>query len=380
MTNKKRILLVYKFDHPDVTSLKEALVAQFSQYPVELMNIKRIVKSHPLIMLVNIFYLIKEYPLRQLLGYWKVWRRFWATTYIFKQVKRLVGEHIAKGNYIFTFQTHADFDASQSALPNFVYTDTTNLANLYTPGYSQEKLFSKDWRALEKTVYENAQVTFTRSSHIQRSIIEQYGVSPHKTALAYAGCNTPIREMDLAAKDYSRKNILFVGVTWERKGGPDLVQAYKQVLHKHPQASLTIVGCEPAINLPNVKVVGKVAVAEVEQYYKQASIFCLPTRLEPFGIVFIEAMSFGLPLVAPHTGAVSDFVESGKNGYMFSPGDISAMARYLIDLLDDPERCRKLGQVGYHLVRERYTWRKVGEKMKASILPVIQKWEAAIEA
>lgn len=376
MTAIKRILLVYKFDHPDVDSLKKTLAEQFPQYPLDLLNIKQIVISRFGIMLVNIFYMLKEYPLRQLVGYWKIWRRFWATTFIFKQVKRLVGEHVAAGNYIFTVQTHSDFDASHPSLPNFVYTDTTNLANLYTPGYSEEKLYSPAWRALEKTVYENAQVTFTRSGHIRHSIIEQYGIQPEKAVIAYAGCNTPVRDIDLGKKDYSGKDILFVGVTWERKGGPDLVRAFEQVLRKHPQAKLTIVGCSPAVDLPNVEIVGKIPVVEVEQYYRKASIFCLPTRLEPFGIVFIEAMSYGLPLVAPRTGAVPDLVEQGRNGYMFEPGDIDAMAAYLIELMDDAEKCRDFGRVGYSLVRERYTWQKVGLKMKASIQPVIQNWKA----
>ena len=97
MAANKKILLVYKFDHPDVDSLKRTLAEQFPQYPLELLNIKRMVRSHFWIMLVNIFHILKEYPLRQLAGYWKIWRRFWATTYIFKQIKRLVGEHIISG-------------------------------------------------------------------------------------------------------------------------------------------------------------------------------------------------------------------------------------------------------------------------------------------
>ena len=187
MTGAKKILLVYKFDHPDVNSIRDALAEQYPQYPIEMLNIKRMVKARPLVFLVNIFYLIKEYPLAQLLGYWKVWRRFWATTYIHQQIHHMVAEHASRCNYIFTFQTHADFDASSPPLPNFIYTDTTNLGNLYTPSFQKEKLYSPAWRELERATYENAEVTFTRSSHIRRSLIEQYGISPQKTVIAYGG-------------------------------------------------------------------------------------------------------------------------------------------------------------------------------------------------
>lgn len=375
MTESKKILLVYKFDHPDVDSLKRSLEEQFPQYMFELLNIKRMVKSHPFIMLVNVFYMVSEYPLRQLMGYWKIWRRFWATIYMHKQVQRLVNKIVRKGDYAFTFQTHSDFDASSPLKPNFIYTDTTNLANLYTPTYSQEKLFSPAWRELEKKTYENAKVTFVRSTHIQRSLIEQYGQPREKAALVYSGCNTPIRDIDLAAKDYSTKNILFVGVAWERKGGPELVKAFEIVLRKHPDAGLKIVGCAPKVDLPNVDVIGKVSLEKVVPFYQRASIFCLPTRLEPFGIVFIEAMSYGLPLVAPRTGAVPDLVEDGKNGFIFEPGDIEGMALRLTQLLDNPDMCRRFGSVGYELVRERYTWDRVAQKMKRHIQPFLEKQE-----
>lgn len=369
MPKHQKILQVYKFDHPDMISIKNALGDQFPQCSIELLKIKQMVKSHPLILLVNVFFMIKEYPLRQLLGYWKIWRRFWATTYMHKQIQRLVAEKVASDDYLFTFQAHSDFDASSPGCPNFVYTDTTNLANLYTTSYTQDKLYSPAWRKLEKETYENACITFVRSTHIQRSLVEQYGLPPEKSALVYSGCNTLVQDLDLKHKDYTTKNILFVGVTWERKGGPDLVVAFRKILRKHPDASLTVVGCEPRIDLPNVKVIGRVPLEEVESYYQIASIFCLPTRLEPFGIVFIEAMSFGLPLVAPRTGAVPDMVENGKNGYLFEPGDINGLAMSLDQLLADPEKCRRFGKVGYKLVRERYTWEKVAQKMKLNIQP-----------
>ena len=371
MAVEQKILLVYKFNHPDVESVRAALAAQFPNHILELLNIKQMIKKHPGIFLLNIFYMFKEYPLRHLLGYWKIWRRFWATTFMHRQVRRLVGKHVAHGNYLFTLQTQSDFDASTPGLPNFIYTDTTNLANLYTPNYTRDKLYSSAWHALEKETYQHASVTFTRSSHIQRSLLEQYGIPVEKTAVVYAGSNIPMRDIDLDRKDYGTRDILFVGVAWERKGGPDLVEAFKGVLQKHPDARLTIVGCTPKVELPNVRVVGKLPLAEVAPYYQRASIFCLPTRLEPFGIVFVEAMAYGLPLVAPDTGAVPDFLEDGRNGYMVPPGDIPALTNALSRLLDDPEKCRKFGKSGYQLARERYTWDKVAEKMKAHIQPFL---------
>jgi len=120
MTEKEKILLVYKFNHPDVGSLRDALAEQFPEAQIDMLNIKRMIKSHPGIMLVNIFYMFKEYPLRQLMGYWKIWRRFWATTYMHKHVNKLVTRKADEGGYTFTFQTHADLDASSHRRRNFI--------------------------------------------------------------------------------------------------------------------------------------------------------------------------------------------------------------------------------------------------------------------
>jgi Glycosyltransferase len=371
MTDTKRILLVYKFNHPDVEGLRAALAEVFPGRPIDLLNIKSLVRSHPGILALNIFYLFSEYPLRQLLGYWKVWRRFWATTYIHQQVRRLVNRYASEGNYLFTIQTQADFDAACPGLPNFIYTDTTNLANTYTPGYTEDKLYSAAWRKLEEETYRNARLVFVRSSHIRRSLLEQYHVPSEKAVIAYAGCNTPLREVDFDQKDYKTQNILFVGVAWERKGGPDLAAAFQKVLRDYPQATLTIVGCAPKIDCPNVEIAGRVPVEQVAAYYQKASIFCLPTRLEPFGVVFVEAMAYGLPLVAPRSGAVPDFVEDGKNGFMVEPGDIDGLASALERLLADSGLCWRFGKAGYQLARERYTWKNVGRIMQTAIQPIL---------
>ena len=371
MTDTKRILFVYKFNHPDVEGLRAALAEVFPGRPIDLLNVKSLVRSHPGILLANIFFVIKEYPLRQLLGYWKIWRRFWATTYMHRQVRRLVNRYAAERNYLFTIQTQADFDAACPGLPNFIYTDTTNLANTYTPGYTEDKLYSAAWRELEAETYRNACLIFVRSSHIRRSLLEQYSVPPEKAVIVYAGGNTPLRELDLDQKDYNAQNILFVGVAWERKGGPDLAAAFQKVLPGYPQATLTIVGCAPKIDCPNVEIAGRVPVEQVAAYYQKASIFCLPTRLEPFGVVFVEAMAYGLPLVAPRSGAVPDFVEDGKNGFMVEPGDIAGLASALERLLADSGLCRRFGKAGYRLARERYTWKNVANMMQAAIRPII---------
>jgi glycosyltransferase involved in cell wall biosynthesis len=105
----------------------------------------------------------------------------------------------------------------------------------------------------------------------------------------------------------------------------------------------------------------------VEKYYCRASIFCLPTRLEPFGIVFLEAFAHKLPVVATRIGAIPDFVIPGESGYLVEPGEIDGLAQALNQLLGDPEKCRTWGRKGYEIVQENYTWEKVGQRLHETI-------------
>jgi glycosyltransferase involved in cell wall biosynthesis len=118
-------------------------------------------------------------------------------------------------------------------------------------------------------------------------------------------------------------------------------------------------------------VAGKIPPEELDRYYQEASVFCLPTYLEPFGIVFIEAMTAHLPIVATRVGAIPDFVEEGKNGWMVEPGDTRGLANALLQLLKNPELCRAYGEYSFRLTQDRYSWEVVGGKFKERILNVL---------
>jgi glycosyltransferase involved in cell wall biosynthesis len=118
---------------------------------------------------------------------------------------------------------------------------------------------------------------------------------------------------------------------------------------------------------------GKLPLESLQPYYASASIFCLPTKLEPFGVAFVEAMANRLPIVATEIGAIPDFVINGENGYLVSPGDISGLAQALIRLLDNPSQCRSFGARSYGLARQRYNWQTVGSKIRARVIEQIEK-------
>ena len=365
----KKIAYFHIFGGPPIEkSVHDLLSAAFPEYQVQSFQIMSLLKKKPLLLAWNALHCLKEYGVALLKGHRSLKTSFLTTPFLFSQVKKLAAAELSDdiSSYAFSFQLQSFFDTSVPALKNYVYTDHTHLANMEYPGFDEKNLNSKRWLDLELQIYTNATAVFTRSSNITRSLLTDYACPAEKIICVYAGVNTPKNDGVQSNDSATSKNILFVGTDWERKGGPVLLKAFSRVLNNHPDATLTIVGCLPECNLPNCRILGRRPVAELSEYYSQAAIFCLPTLHEPFGVVFVEAMSHGLPVVATAVGAVPDFVTE-QTGIIVPPGDETALADALIRFLDNPQKAKLAGQLGQDLVRSRYNWDSVGKAIRQRI-------------
>jgi glycosyltransferase involved in cell wall biosynthesis len=353
-----------EFSHTNASVL-EILTANFPNYRVETLDLSDLITTRdPL----TILHCLRTYGGDIWLGRKSLARAILKTPHVFDKVRRAVRARLTGANYAFTFQTQSVFDASAPGIPHFVYTDHTHLANLSYPGFDPRQLLAKSWIEREKTIYGNATLNFTMSTNISASIVEDYACDPEKVACVYCGANVSVAKDEVFDdRRFSSKNILFVGNDWARKGGPALVDAFKRVLDVHPGATLTIVGCAPRVDLPNCNVVGRVPLPDVKKHFERAAVFCLPTTVEPFGIVFLEAMAHGLPVIGTKIGAVPDFVLEGKNGYLIEPNDSPRLAEKIIELLDSPGKCKAFGECGRALFWDRYTWEKTGERIRRQI-------------
>ncbi len=354
-------------------SILEILKNEYPNNSIEVIDIwKDIVQIKSVTNILNALY---EYGPKMFSSKKFLLRSLIYNTYIFKKVKKEINKLLKNGDYLFTFQTQSLFDTSVDGIPNYIYTDHTFLANEKYPGFNKNDILYNDkWINCEKSIYQNARLNFTMSTNITKSIIDDYACLEGKVKCVYAGSNISINNMnDVPNKRFSSKNILFVGVDWERKGGPSLEKAFRNILKKHSDATLTIVGCSPKIDIQNCNIIGKVPLAEVGQYYEKASIFCLPTTLEPFGIVFLEAMSNKLPIVATDIGAIPDFIIDNKNGYKIKPGDSDALAEKLLVLLESPEKCEQFGKFGFDNILSKYSWDDVGREIKKNISNSLEK-------
>ena len=334
------------------------------------------IKKSFLIYVINIFYFFNEYGLQFLTGkkglnQVHVW--FFATSYFSMHTSKKLQQLCEGKNYRFSLQTQSLFNGKVRDIPNFVYTDHANKANLLYPDINpQQYIRSTAWiKKCELKLFKEATLIFTFGSQVRDSLINQYNIPDHKVITTYAGSNVSHESSNDIKKTFT-KNILFVGVDWERKGGPILIEVFKKILKKHPDASLTIVGSAPkGITIPNCKIIGKIPVEDLWKYYSSASIFCMPTLREPFGVVFVEAMKYKLPIIANNIGALSDLVKDDFNGYLIH-NDIEGYVEAICKLLNNPEKCMEMGQNGYEFARDNFTWEKVGQTLKSNIERVLK--------
>lgn len=348
--------------------LREAF-ADFAIHNIELMDV---VKANLRWAPLNSLYACAEFGGELLARRLDMPTAYLRTTYLMRKLRAAMSGILDPGRYAFSFQTQSMYDTSVAGLPHFLYTDHTHLSNLKSEYFDRRTLRSKRWIALERGIYHNATRVFTRSTDVRADLAEYYRLPQERSVCVYAGNNVHVpADYAMDNANYANQNVLFVGGDWERKGGPTLVAAFREVLKVHPRAHLTIAGAEVNVEVPNCTVLGKIGLQELSQQYARASIFCLPTLLEPFGIVFVEAMLHKLPIVATRGGAVPDMVLEGINGHLVEPRDAKGLANALIGLLGDAARCRSYAEAGYRHARETYTWRGVGERIRATVLPLL---------
>jgi starch synthase len=231
----------------------------------------------------------------------------------------------------------------------------------------------KAWAA-ERTLYDEIDLILTMSDWTRRSFIDDFGQDPGKVVTIGAGANLTAPTKS-PARDFSRPRLLFVGKgDFVGKGGAQILEAFEHIRSKRPDVELWIVG-QPTLpaGQPGVRNLGLIsrrspgdedALAEL---YRGATTFVMPSLYECFGIAFLEAMAYGLPCVGAASCAMPEIIDDGRTGFVVAPGNSEDLARRVLELIDDPDRARAMGEAGHQRFIERYSWDRVAERIVAEI-------------
>ncbi len=180
----------------------------------------------------------------------------------------------------------------------------------------------------------------------------------------------------LPEKDPSRPTVLFLGRLDRRKGLPVLLNAFPKVLSAFPGARLVVVGKGPErtraeklchkLGLSRAVIFAGVVPAEqLGRYYCGCDVYCSPALGgETLGIVLLEAMASGAPVVASRIPGYDETVEDGVSGLLVPPADPDQLASALIQVLSDPELRRRLAASGLARAQQ-YAWPLIARRTAA---------------
>jgi glycosyltransferase involved in cell wall biosynthesis len=240
----------------------------------------------------------------------------------------------------------------------------------HDPRLSDDDPKIKGLLASEEYCYVRADAFMASGPGILEEIDSRYGVRfPHdRTGVVPLGLPDKSGVVTPATSGNSIE-ILFVGRLEPRKGVDTLLACAPRLLSEHPNARLTLVGDDPQSTYRNqflrdvtegtvvdrVVFTGRLSDDELVERYASCDIFVAPSRFESFGLILLEAMMMGKPVVACDVGGMRMIVGHDENGYLVPPDDTEALGRALGRLVDSPDLRLRLGKRSRELYRERFS-------------------------
>ncbi len=268
---------------------------------------------------------------------------------------------------------------------------------------------------VEKTALEMADAVIAVSQSTKDDVLRLFPkINPDKVSIIYNGIDVnqyKASENTEVLNKYGIRTdkpyVLFVGRMTRQKG---LLYLLKAASKLDPDAQLVL--CAGDADTPEMKAELEGMVANLKKVrsnviwipemvsredaislYSQAAVFCCPSIYEPFGIINLEAMACGTPVVASAVGGIKEVVVNGETGYLVDPNlsetfphdpkDADAFAQALADkinvLIRDPALAKKMGQAGRLRVEKKFSWQSIAVQTKALYEKLVAENKAAQE-
>ncbi|MCL4267298.1 MAG: glycosyltransferase family 4 protein [Anaerolineae bacterium] len=322
------------------------------------------------------------------------WREsFYKNVTAFRWRSRLASTHFQamNGQVDLIVQVGVLFDArwQTASPPSLIYTDYTAHLTAQRPSAGRSPFSAaqrQEWLALERAAFARASHICTRSELVRASIIEEYGVAPEKVTVVGSGVNFARLPQSVLHRETTTPTVLFIGKEFYRKGGDLLLEAFAQARQEVPGARLKMV---TAVPIPSAFPGAGVEIIQatwdrqaIAALYRSADLFVLPSRLETWGDVLLEAMSYGLPCIGVKGQAMEEIIDHESTGLIVPAEDVAALAQSLVRLLTDAGLRGRMGQQARLKAEENYQWPDVVQRVGICIQQIMErdehKWIASV--
>jgi glycosyltransferase involved in cell wall biosynthesis len=217
-------------------------------------------------------------------------------------------------------------------------------------------------------IYDRAAGLIAMSQWFADSLVRESSVPHHKVFLAYPGATSlaAAGQAPRPPRPAPRSRLLFLGTSFHVKGGDLAVAAVTHLRTHNPAITLTVAGPsrwplagDPP---PGIDFVGRVPRERVARLLDEHDVLVMPSRLEGFGIVFVEALARGLPCIGRRAFAMPEIIEEGVTGGLIDSDDPAELARAIQNVLASDEIfaevAARAGGEG-----ERFTWGNTADTM-----------------
>jgi glycosyltransferase involved in cell wall biosynthesis len=263
------------------------------------------------------------------------------------------------------------FLGGDSEIPFFHYIDQSqSLTNL--PGERHGHFARrKKAHALQSKCYAAACGIFCMSEWARNQTLESHFVRPDKvTVVGWGPCSVDLSDEELGTTERDPV-VLHVSNDFYRKGVDFLIDTAERVCEAIPKARFLVIGRDTSgFALPatsRVEFLGPVYDIALAELFRKASVFFLPHRFDRSPHVLVEAMSASLPLVASSQGGAIELIEGKDTGFLCDPGAVDQYAEAIITLLRDTHLKQHMGSNGRNLMRQRYNWPTIAQRIATLI-------------
>jgi glycosyltransferase involved in cell wall biosynthesis len=228
------------------------------------------------------------------------------------------------------------------------------------------------------------------NSFTTRSVVQALGGVGDPSVVAYPGRDPQAPQLERTrvahrAREKGPLRILFVGNLIARKelhtllsalgqlsrdswqldvvGSPDIEPAYSEHIHKIIETNRLA---------KNVRLHGVLVREHLIRLYEQSQLLAVPSSYEGFGIVYLEAMQFGLPSIAGNVGAAHEIVTHEVDGFLVPPGNAAAVASHVQTLIEDRERLENMSMAALDRYNRHVTWPETADNVRKFLLTLVK--------
>ena len=227
------------------------------------------------------------------------------------------------------------------------------------------------------------------SEYTKQKVVEVQGVAPNRVHVLSNTIEWLRPHRETSARDHTEiralpegPRLLSVCRLDEReryKGVDTMISALPAVIERVPDVQYVVVGSGSDLDRHKllaeqlgvggqVHFVGSVDEATLQHHYRECDVFALPSDGEGFGIVYLEAMYYGKPVIAANSRAVPEVVKHDETGLLIEYGQIDRLAEALVTLCIDPAMRERMGRAGRKLLQEKFTFERFKRELHELIL------------